>query len=483
MILAVAGHSYVYETEKIVRLFFPFEKLVFSDTLPPETDGFLTAVNQSGLCVRLQIAGIREEKTADFPGREALETALCMMLYKLLCEYTGCVQPWGILTGVRPGKLFRKLASERGEAEAKRVFTDAFLVDPEKTELCADCVKNESAIIEKSGQKSFSLYIAVPFCPSRCKYCSFVSHSVERSKALIPEYLRLLTEEIRITGEIAGSIGLKLSTVYIGGGTPSVLTAEQIEMLLKSVSENFHISDAAEFTFEAGRPETVTGEKLKVLDDGNVTRISINPQTFHDRTLRLVNRRHTAEDMYKAFELARECYSGDINIDLIAGLESETVDDFNESVSRAIALKPENITVHTLSVKRAAAINKAPDKTFWNNASAVAKMLSSARQRLSGAGYVPYYLYRQSKTVGNAENTGYSLREHECFYNVYMMDETHTVLGCGASAVTKLKAYGTNTVKRVFNFKYPYEYINRFSEITERKSEIKQFYNQYPFEG
>ncbi len=482
MIFATVGHTFLYETEKLARAFFPFVKFSFSNALSKTEDGILTVIDEATAIARLQINGNCYEERKPCPNElsdKDKELILATALYAVLCDFAGYKQPWGILTGVRPAKLFSRLLKDNGREDAERYFKEALMVDPQKISLCAACAVSEEKIVARSKRNSFSLYVSIPFCPSRCAYCSFVSHSVDKASALIPQYLELLIEELRITAQKAKELKLSLSTVYIGGGTPSVLTAEQIRLILSEIQNDFDLSECEEFTFEAGRPETITKDKLLALKEFGVSRISINPQTFHDKTLQAIGRKHTVTDIYNAYELATSCGIEHINMDLIAGLANEQLDDFAISLNSAIELKPQSITVHTLSMKRASDLSRNQDFSYFEQGKTVKQMVDCARTGLATANYLPYYMYRQSKTIGNLENVGYSKPGYDGLYNVYIMDETHTILACGASGVTKLKVPGENIIERVSNFKYPYEYINRFSEIVNRKDEIKRFYEKY----
>lgn len=482
MIFATIGHPFVYETEKLARAFFPFAKFQFTSTLSAEEDGLLTALDGTTVFACLQLGGKIEKETRKCPveaDEKEKELAVATVLYTVLCRYAGYVQPWGILTGVRPAKLFSRLQQQIGLKETERYFREVLLVNPKKIALCAACAESEGKIISRSGSRSFSLYVSIPFCPSRCAYCSFVSHSVDKAAVLIPRYLELLFEELRLTARIAADLNLQLSTVYIGGGTPSVLSAQQIRALLCEIHSCFDLSSCAEFTFEAGRPETITADKLRALTEYGVSRISINPQTFHDTTLQAIGRRHTVADVYKAFDTAAACGIQHINMDLIAGLAQEQLSDFAETLEAAMQLTPQSITVHTLAMKRAAKLNQNRDYAYLARGKIVKQMVDHAHMCLTNANYFPYYMYRQSKTVGNLENVGYAKEGFSGLYNVYIMDETHTILSCGASAVTKLKVPGQNIIERVFNFKYPYEYIHRFSEILSRKDAVQRFYEKF----
>ena len=403
-----------------------------------------------------------------------------MQLYNCFTEITGYFPDWGILTGVRPAKLFSRLCDKMGNDSAAEYFLEELKVKPHKISLCKEAVKGEKQITDLSGAESFSLYISMPFCPSRCSYCSFVSHSVERSEKLIPHYVELLCEEIKYTAEIANKIGLKLSTVYIGGGTPTTLTAEQLEILMTTIKENFNINDALEYTVEAGRPDTITREKLRVIKKGGATRISINPQTMNDSVLEVIGRRHTAGQTVEAYNLAVEEGFTNINMDLIAGLPTDTFEGFRNTLDKVLELNPQSVTIHSLSMKRASNLTANDELPEIEAGKTAALMVDYGRKTLTENGIAPYYMYRQSKTVGNLENVGYAKTGFECLYNVYIMDETHTILGCGASAVTKLREPNGQFISRIFNFKYPYEYIDRFSELKDRKKGVFEFYEKYP---
>ncbi len=484
MVLCTVNNTFKYELENICRLFFPFEKITLFDTPQAASADELWAAaylaEQEGVATLLV-----QFKAGDFERKgqstcAAADTAECerllaVLLFDILCEYTDLRPGWGILTGVRPGKLMRRLSDTMGVAGAQQYFAEKLLVTTEKIALCTAASENEQKIIAASKPKDFSLYFAIPFCPTRCSYCSFVSHSVEHSMGLMDDYVKLLCKELEVTGKIARELGLNLSTVYVGGGTPTTLSADQLEVLMDSVSRNFDLTSSTEYTVEAGRPDTITADKLRAILRGGATRISINPQTLNDDVLRAIGRRHTASEAIDAFNLARQVGMNNINMDLIAGLPDDSVASFERTLDGVLALDPESITVHTLSMKRSSRLTTGGEMPDALQAKAAGQMLKMTGERLQ-PNYEPYYLYRQSKTVGNHENTGYAKKGYECLYNIFMMDETHTVLGCGASGVTKLKK-GENTIERIFNYKYPYEYISNFDEILRRKDGIKPFYD------
>lgn len=490
MKLCLIGHSFKYELEKLIRIFLPFEKIEFAEEA---ADGDGTAVtrldktaDKTVLSALLLINGKSYNKayelsnSADDYDNEC-ERLLAVALYDCFVSASGYVPEWGILTGVRPAKLFSRLAAENGEANAENWFKNALKVSDEKISLCRSAVVSEGKITSLSRPDSFSLYISIPFCPTRCSYCSFVSHSVENAGKLIPDYISLLKKEIAYTADIAKKIGLRLETVYIGGGTPTSVTAEQLGSIMKCVTDSFDTSNLREYTVEAGRPDTITAEKLETIKRLGAGRISINPQTMNDSVLEKIGRRHTAADTVKAFETARKCGFCNINTDLIAGLPGDTPESFFDTVRSILSLDPESITVHSLSMKRSSRLTVTgsfPEVKAGENAG---KMVSFARNTLEKHEFLPYYMYRQSKTVGNLENVGYAKPGTECLYNVYTMDETHTIFACGASAVSKLRQPHGSYIERIFNFKYPYEYISRFNELIERKKGVISFYENYPY--
>lgn len=489
MILRIFGHGFHYECENLCRVYYPNEKInIVYDDGGEDSKTVVTRCSpiDGGNLIEVEadIDGVSRSAKAEVRAgeeelREKSELKTAQLIFALLSEITGYTPPWGVLTGVRPSKLMLRLIEQMGADGAKRCFTEDLLVSEEKTALAQTVAAAEEKIVALSDEKSFSLYVSIPFCPTRCSYCSFVSHSIANSNArkLLPEYLEKLGEEIEITGKIASDLGLRLESIYFGGGTPGVLEAPQMDRLLGAIEKSFDLSNLREYTVEVGRPDTVTPEKLRILKLHNVGRISINPQTFNQKTLELIGRNHTVEQAIKAYQLAKAYGFDSINMDLIAGLPDETYEDFCSSIDTAVSLAPENITVHTLALKRSSELNAAGAGVSGGNDAK--RMLEYASERLYGCGYAPYYMYRQSKCVGNLENVGWHKNGTECLYNVFMMEECHTVLAVGAGGVTKLCEFGTNNVERIFNYKYPYEYISGFDKISERKSGIKSFYLSY----
>lgn len=479
MKLLVINHKYHYEMEKLVRIFLPDVKIhVICDE---KTDDFdlLTEVSDE-IIVEANLQGF--SKTLKAPLCEDNEMQMGRMVYALFSEYTGFEAKWGVLTGVRPSKLLINTEKKLGREKTEEYFLGDLLVKKEKYDLARVVADYEEKIIATSKENSFSLYVSIPFCPSRCSYCSFVSHSIENDKAknLLPQYVEYLTRELELTGKIARETGLNLESIYIGGGTPTTLSADQLKAVINTIEENFDLRNCREFTVEAGRPDTITEEKLRVIKSSPVDRISINPQTFENSVLEAVGRRHSAEDTIEIYNLARKIGFQNINMDLIAGLPTDTVEGFCRSLDTAISLDPENITVHTLAVKRSSSIGQNTPKIATENANRASEMLDYTYEKLSEK-YHPYYMYRQSKSAGALENVGWAKTDKECIYNIFMMEECHTILSCGGGAVTKLKAPKGDEIERIFNFKYPFEYINGFKELVERKNRISEFYSTYPY--
>lgn len=479
MNLYVKNHNFHFELENLTRLFFPNEKItVIRDFSEPQPPYIYTEVSDK-ITISVNIGSFNKSETAVKKlTDDDNELVSAQLLYKLLCDFTGLTQPWGILTGVRPVKLLRRLAEESNEEQAVKKFEKDFFVSNEKIALSRETEHNERKILELSKPESFSLYVGIPFCPSRCSYCSFVMASIERAEKLIEPYTKLLCEEIKRTAEIANKLGLRLETVYFGGGTPTTLSAEQLDTVLGTVNNSFDMSTCREFTVEAGRPDTIDIAKLFALKENKADRISINPQTVNDEVLKTIGRKHTSQQFFDAFELARKCGFDNINTDLIAGLPTDTPESFKNSLGSIVRLNAECITVHTLCMKRASRLTTEGVTLDLQQARDAREMLAYTQNILGQNEYIPYYMYRQSRMVGNLENVGWSKRGFESLYNVYVMDETHTILACGSGGVTKLKRNNPDYLERIFNFKYPYEYIDRFDELIQRKSGIMQFYGQ-----
>ena len=468
MICHLKNHNYKNEVQTTVQLFFPNTGCTFCAQMPPvgyfvETeitdpvaicrvfeDGVL--VNETSISRKL-----REIEVLQLPMRRVLMLAIYHALQKVVGAYT----PWGALTGIRPSKMVREWI-DQGFTKDQVIATmgNPFCCSPHKATLAHTVAMAEKNLTEKiyaQVKNPIGIYISVPFCPTRCVYCSFsVDHNFA-SKNIHQEYIDALVKECATKAAYLKEICGNVSSVYIGGGTPTALAEPLLQQLLEAVAINFDTN--LEYTVEAGRPDTLTTNKLKLLASYGVNRIAVNPQTLKDDTLAFIGRKHTADQFYRAFENARDAGFKTINTDVIVGLPGETLEDVAHTMERLASLAPENITVHTLAIKRASTLNQHLDKYPLPTAHQTEAMLATAQEICQGAGLNPYYMYRQKNMVGMFENLGYSKAGHECLYNVGMMAETQTVLGIGAGAVSKFVEDGLIT--REFNVKNPEIYVQR----------------------
>ncbi len=491
MILKIMGHTFHYEMENLCRVFFPYEKIrvVYDENVKSDEKlNVVTILNKAGesadIIVEASLFEVMDSRRftvsiceTDFMAE--CERKMAVALFEILSGLTGYTPEWGILTGVRPSKLMTYLMNQLDNEIAGNYFNKKLLVNKEKTNLTISVAEAEKRIIKKSRQDCFSLYVSIPFCPSRCSYCSFVSHSIESisAKKLLPQYIENLCYELIQIGKMTSALGIKPQTIYFGGGTPTTLEKNDLVKICETIKMNFDLSFLQEYTVEAGRPDTISQQKLYSLLNNGVQRISINPQTFNDAVLHEVRRNHTAAAAIAAYELARKIGFKSINMDLIAGLPTDSLDSFRNTMDITASLSPENITVHTLALKRSSSLIT-QENTVLDDKS-TSKMLRYTDLKLKENGYFPYYMYRQSRSLGNLENIGWSKPGFESIYNVFMMEECQTVLAAGAGAVTKLKENNGNHIERIFNFKYPYEYNMRFDEILSRKSRVITFFNEY----
>lgn len=477
MELYLRGLASGYEPEHVARLFYP--RLQLAKRYPARgADAVLVHAAAGRVLVAVRQNGRRAARREPLPktaDRREQEYLVCRALFLLLREMTGISPPWGMLTGVRPVRLVHDLRRKGdSEQEIRAFFVDRHFAAEEKYQRCVEVANNQQSVISGNTPRSYSLYISIPFCPSRCSYCSFVSRTTAQSAGLIEPYVEHLCREVEAIAALAAHLSLRLETIYIGGGTPTALSAAQLRRLMETVARCFDVPAVREYTVEAGRPDCTTPEKLAVLKELGATRISINPQTLSDEVLAAIGRRHTAQDVLDCFAAARRLGHDNINMDLIAGLPLDTPQRFAQSLAGVIALAPENITVHTLTLKRASNLVIDHADTAYGD---VEQMLAGCRA-LDGAGYAPYYLYRQKGTLQNLENTGYTKPGKAGLYNIFIMEEVHTILSAGAGGSTKLVAPG-GRIDRIFNYKYPAEYLSGFDTVLERKRGVEEFYGKF----
>lgn len=437
-----------YLLEELIKIFLPPSQyeLVDEDYLPEDGENLIL---------------INEENWTD-------KKQIDRQIYDKLSRLTGKRPQWGILTGIRPVKLCGELYEKTGCREKViDILTCEYYLSEEKANLIMDMYLHQMAFCGKAPAASAGIYIGIPFCPTRCVYCSFASNQVPDSE--IERYLEALLKEVEYVGRRMGETGIWAETVYIGGGTPTTLTAEQLDTLIDKVKASFDLSGLREFTIEAGRPDTITAEKLSVIKNHCIHRISINPQSMKKETLERIGRSHEPEDIVRAFQLAKAQGFDNINADIIAGLPEESAEDFRRTLQTVLQLEPENITVHCLAVKRASRLVDMDKDFHYKQADRAEDMLALSRCLLAEAGYLPYYLYRQKHMAGAFENTGYCRKDKDCIYNVRIMDEHQTIIALGAGGISKMYYPEENRLERIPNVTNYQEYIKRIDEMLDRK--------------
>lgn len=388
------------------------------------------------------------------------------------------INPWGILTGIRPSKIATKLLlSGMDEPSAVEYFVREYGADTAKAQLAVSVAGAELPIRASMYEDGVSIYIGIPFCPTRCLYCSFVTCGTRQATKLIPSYTEMLMREISHTAQIIKDSGKRVETLYIGGGTPTTLEADMLDKLISHIYKEFDLGDCREFTVEAGRPDTVTREKLEILKKHGVTRISINPQTMNEETLKLIGRAHTPDQIREAYALARECGFDNINMDVIAGLPGETVEMFKKTLAEVEKLSPENTTVHVMSIKRSSRLHEYLEDYQLPKGETVSLMVDFAYEFLRDRGKHPYYMYRQKNQLGNLENVGYAKDGFDSLYNVYIMEEIQSIISLGCGGVTKTVDRTIDKIERIFNVKEPKDYIERIDEMLERKNALRDMKN------
>lgn len=481
MPVILVGNSFKYEIEATLKLFFNTARFSFSDdTSAAQGESYVIAevsdASEDSILLSAEIClnGNSDRDTLTLPSdtdKDIREHELCRLIYHILSKRTGIIPPWGLMTGIRPVKKVIELMRDGlGKKEIQRKMAEKYEISKEKLDLACCTAENQLPLLDRIDSSAVSLYVSIPFCPTRCSYCSFVSHSMDSAIKLMPEYVAALCSEIEETGKLVRETGTKIDTIYFGGGTPTSISADDLRTIMECVQHSFDLANVREYSVEAGRPDTITEEKLRVIKEYGADRISVNPQTLNDDVLKVIGRKHSGADFLGAFETARKIGFDNINTDLIAGLPTESAESFRNTLDRIIDLSPESITVHTLTIKRSAALfNENSDITHQP----AAEMVSYSVQKLMECGYLPYYMYRQKNTIDNLENVGYAKKGFESLYNIFIMDETQTILGAGCAASTKL-VYPDGKITRIHNYKYPYEYIKRFEQLMEKKSEVME---------
>ena len=477
MRLLLDSDLYEYEIRGLYLAFFPGEKFETEGTPDMENTLWIhegkRSENEQEISISFNYGGkVRERAVTLLLGdKKEAKTVFKRALYRVLSEATKKTLPWGTLTGIRPTKIpMAMLESGKSEIEIRRHMEEELLVSPGKTGLSLNIAKRELKLLDRLDKKEgWSLYIGIPFCPSICLYCSFSSFALDAYKNIVGDYLRALEKELMYVAEAFK--GRPLQTIYFGGGTPTTLSPSELSFLLTRITELFDLSDLLEWTVEAGRPDSLTREKLLALQAAPVSRISVNPQTMHQKTLDLIGRKHTVQDVERAYALSRELGFDNINMDLIMGLPGETEADIEETMKRVCALNPDNVTIHSLALKRASRLNLLKDEYRayrMENSDAVMDM---CRNYLSGIGEKPYYLYRQKNMAGNQENVGYAREGKEGIYNILIMEEVQTIVALGAGAVSK-RVYEDGRIERCDNVKDVRLYISEIDEMVGRKKDL-----------
>ncbi len=489
--------KYRFAAEQMLLTLFPGEKPGYPDTpyldtsAPTAPDGepwvALTLHRGEKLsCVTAQVeqGGRRGRGVARFPSEKLDELdeqvyhtvshALKQAFYRAGTALLGHELPWGSLTGVRPVKLpTRALLAGKTPREAERELRETYRVSPPRAALAVECAQAALDVKRDLADDGMALYIGIPFCPTRCAYCSFISADVKRSLSLVEPYVEALCREIRLAGELLREKGLHISCAYMGGGTPTTLSAGELHKILSAVENFLPMDRCGEFTVEAGRPDTITADKLETLKKHGIHRISINPQTMEDGVLRAMGRAHTSAQIVEAMELAEAHFGGLVNMDLIAGLPADSGEGFERTLEKVLAMGPANITVHTLALKKGSRLTEeggalCPPETVEN-------MLGLASKRLRGAGYAPYYLYRQKYMSGSFENVGWTRPGAVCAYNIVMMEELQSVLSLGAGGITKLVDSENRKIVRLNNPKYAKEYLESWDKVAAAKDTAARF--------
>ena len=467
--LLLEDMTFEQDIRELLMAFYPEEKYIYTDE-----DVFLSLLlSKDNTDYHIKIKS--EDNVLEFssPLRDTkfdTKNDLKRNIYINLLKLGNKELPWGTLTGIRPTKIVMEmLENDMSLEDIKKHLKEVYLVSDKRIKLCTDTAKNEFNILKKIDYKSgYSLYIGIPFCPTRCLYCSFTSYSIAQWKKDTDTYVEALCKELLAVSKMYE--GKKLQTIYMGGGTPTSLEGYQLSKILNVVKTNFDLSNLLELTVEAGRPDSITREKLEALKDVGVDRISINPQTMQQKTLDLIGRHHSIEDIYESYKLARDVGFENINMDFIIGLNGETLEDVIDSFKKVRTFAPESVTIHSLALKRAARLNTENKREIMDN-DLILSMINTATDTCADLGLEPYYLYRQKNMAGNLENIGFSKPGKECLYNILIMEEKQTIIACGAGTSSKI-VFGDGRIERIENVKDPKLYIERLDEMIMRKESM-----------
>lgn len=473
----IVEHKYLDEVLSVIQLFYFGEKIIQVDEILDDNIVIKSIIKDNLsickvykdkkeiVCKENSLGNIEKDSFSNEKAR-----IIKLTVFQAIQEIRPLDMPWGILTGVRPTKKINEMLDEGfSESDIKNILKEKYLTTDEKIDLAIDISKIEKNILKNNSKNKISLYLGIPFCPTRCIYCSFTSFNLSQYTKKVDLYLDCLEKEILSLKNYVNSY--EIESIYIGGGTPSSLNETQFYRFLKMIADNFK-KPLVEYTIEAGRADTITRQKLKTMKEFNASRISINPQTMNDKTLKLIGRNHLEKDFLEVFYMAREEGHNNINTDIILGLTDETSKEVLYTMDKLYKLKPESLTVHTLALKRASRLNENIDSFNPSSFYEMEKMISITKDYSKKMDMYPYYMYRQKNMVGNFENVGYCKDGLECFYNIQIMEEKQTIISFGAGATSKFYFQDKNLIKRAFNVKSVDDYINRIDEMIQRKIEI-----------
>ena len=470
MKLTLTGHEDRYAVEQLQMALFP--EGTDGDAVSSLHRGSTWLTATTKITINGKTASAARRLKAAEESVRLRRRILQQSYYAAAVQLLGFEPAWGALAGVRPTKISTKHMLAGGTAKsANKLLKDVYYVTPARRELAVDCSVSTVNAVNLTEPQDVSLYVGIPFCPTRCSYCSFVSRTIGKRTELMDPYLQALHREIEITGKLLKESGRRVRSIYIGGGTPTTLTSQQMANLLGTIRASFDLSRCLEFTVEGGRPDTLSEEKLRTIFEHGADRMSINPQTMEDHVLRACGRPHKAADVLRAYEEAKNAGFKAINMDLIAGLPDDTVEGFCRSLDTVAALNPANITVHTLALKKGADLFER--RVPLPSAGEVTEMVDYANRKLRSLGYKPYYLYRQKYMSGSFENVGWSRDHLDCLYNIYMMEETHTIISLGGGGMNKVNLPG-GKIERFHNPKFPEQYIEMIDSVLQQKEELFQ---------
>ncbi|MFQ9311366.1 MAG: coproporphyrinogen dehydrogenase HemZ [Paraclostridium sordellii] len=480
------GHDYKYEVAELLKLFttqFRFikdneeydKRIINSVNIDSNEVNSLTNYYEGENLVISKQESFDITKLNNEEVKKKTKTVIKRSMFKVLDKVFETYVPWGVLTGIRPVKIVHSLLDKGiSESEIREILKNNYLIKDEKIDLALDIAKRERAFIYPIDKNKISLYVSIPFCPTRCVYCSFPANPMKQFGHLRDDYIKALIKEIKGLAKLLKDTNKEIETLYIGGGTPTALEADQLDTLINALFKELDLTNIKEFTVEAGRPDTITKEKLEVMKKHNVTRISINPQTMNDETLVKIGRDHNVNDIVDCFRLARSLGFDNINMDIILGLVDENLDMVRNTLEKIKELNPESLTVHTLAIKRASTLKENLDKYELTRYEEMIKMIELSMEYAKDMGLNPYYMYRQKHMLGNLENIGYAKEGFECIYNIQIMEEKQSNLAVGAGAISKYVYVDEDRIERTDNVKNVELYIERIEEMIERK--VKEVY-------